>query len=497
MSKRYLFCLRHYNDIDNIAPVIFYFLSAQEDHYADVFIYGKYDYSRDANIAFLREQFPNRVRVVGAYDLSLIPADLQSEREQCVEIWNRFFGDLLRDGPPLSLIVFDVARTGTASPFAEILRHQGVRRMIALPVAPLINVNVLREYPFDNIYSYAFDAGHDYSFLDEVAFVDDGFYTQYEKFMRIMGKESSLTNKVTFLGSLRYSDDWLRRRPLVRNNLPVGDGRIKVVLFLSHPKSNVNMREVEIAIRVIRQFPDYELIVKAHPRDYSDGFAMLEYGDAGNHIDSSELIQWADIVMFWSTSVAIEGYIRKKTMVCLNYMVSNVNLYAQYNAGYVAHCRDDLYYFLETFRKNPDNVPYDDSGVEHFLREILHYGEPNLVNHYLEYMQRNERALAEPSLGCPTLSAVRTEKDWAVDQAAEIMGHSAGENPLDGRVSDAQAKQILNTFLRLRACLQVIPELNSTYQDGIRRMMSDRHVLDAFSLGELFSYLWSRIMQRR
>ena len=62
--KRYVFFLRHFNDIDNISPVIYFFLIKDSKHLVDVIIYSNdYFFKNDPNLNYLISQFPGRLKI--------------------------------------------------------------------------------------------------------------------------------------------------------------------------------------------------------------------------------------------------------------------------------------------------------------------------------------------------------------------------------------------------------------------------------------------------
>lgn len=488
--KRYLFFLRHYNDIDNITPAIYFFLKASSSHRADIVLYdGRYDFRNNPNLCFLRDSFPQRFSYtwLGNYfDLELdtyldkekisqgsdFEANLSHEKifiplaEEWEKLkvwiqqgdrasqrllflsplgplrwarqwWRRFQrwwhiirrqptspppsgtkdskpslrindiccgqidGDLVFSGVKLileengfpSLVIFDINRSVPIAGLLAALRAGGVPKIIALPVSPLINYNVLREEKFVNIYSQYFQNQHDYSGIDKLAYVDDHFVNAFNHFFQVLGQPSTLAGKTLTLGSLRYSPQWLETREKFVPQYQRQSNKTKVVFFPSHAKSNVNWKEFERSLELISLFPDYDVVVKYHTRQ------NIHLGDTDHKnisyetdIESSALINWSDIVVFWSSSIAIEGYIKEKTMVCLSYIVGNKNLYVDYNAGYIAKCRDDFLFFLLNFPRYPKlELPgYNKSGVRNLLEKNILRDGGNIVNNYLKFMKINE-----------------------------------------------------------------------------------------------------------
>jgi len=447
--KRYLFFLRHFNDIDNIAPAIYFFLEQDKKHRADVVLYDDgYDYRKDPNLRFLKSIFGDRFSYtwLGEYFGLSAPAFFgKANAKRRVETFlyrlthkmglsydkimagynrirasivgqntgkkpsmmdigaGRIDSEIIRQGldkllsHPLrpSLVVFDINRSHTVRGLLDNLRALNIPNIICLPVSPLINYNVMREKKFVDIWSEKFKQEHDYSGFDALGYVDENFVCSYNKFLPLVGLRSDLDGKTKYLGSIRFCPEWLdiRKRMVEPYTPALRSSKPKMLFFLSRSVSNVNLDEVLITFEILNLFSDFEVLVKGHTREVIPDI-HIKYPNITfiENQDSSALIDWADIILFWSTSVAIEGYIKNKTMVCLKYIVGNKNLYAKYDAGYIAHCRDDLVSFLLHYRKD-DSVPgYNNEGKKRFLDEIV-FAKPSdksVPEHYLEFMREYE-----------------------------------------------------------------------------------------------------------
>jgi hypothetical protein len=447
--KRYLFFLRHFNDIDNIAPAIYFFLKQDEKHRADVVLYHEgYDYRNDPNLLFLKSMFGDRFSYtsLGEYFGLSTPIVLgKASLKRQVEIFlfwltqkmglsydnvitgcRRIMASIVRrntGGKPTlmdiclgqtdskiirqgldkllshpirpSLVVFDINRSYMVRGLLDNLRALNIPNIICLPVSPLINYNVMREKHLVDIWSEKFKQENDYSGFDALGYVDENYVCSYNKLLPLAGLHSDLDGKTKSLGSIRFCPEWLDiRKQIFAPYAPSSQSsKPKILFLLSRSISNVNLDEVLITFEILNSFSDFEVLVKGHTRkviydkpiNYPNIFFIEDE-------DSSALIDWADIIIFWSTSVAIEGYIKDKTMVCLKYIVGNKNLYAKYDAGYVAHCRDDLVSFFLHYRKDGRVPGYNNEGKKCFLDDIVlaKPSEKSVPERYLEFMRKYE-----------------------------------------------------------------------------------------------------------
>lgn len=106
--------------------------------------------------------------------------------------------------------------------------------------------------------------------------------------------------------------------------------------------------------------------------------------------ESSDLIDWADVAMFWGTSMALEAYMKDKVCVCLNHLHANTNNFAQHNAGWIVNSRDDLLEALVTLSRDADARPYDQANVSAMLKNMVYGGydtKDSIPDRYLEYIR--------------------------------------------------------------------------------------------------------------
>lgn len=445
MMKRYIFFLRHFNDIDNIVPVIYYWLNESESHKADIIIYGGgYDFKNDDNLNFLNNSFKDRVfiefigfffptkkrsvrpakkavknmilKISGRFGINIekMITDYREKRAKNKSIGlsensiihkdSPFFGQtinastetlknvLFRDVKP-SLIIFDINRTPSLREMFKIIKTIIPINIIALPVSPIVNYNVMRASKYVNVYSEEFHELHDYEGFDKIAFTDLHYANFYRNFMHKSGLKDSLSDISIAVGSLRYSDEWLKKRDYFI--IPFTDTfkkkGIKIAFFPSLPKSNVNWNEFLITCELLGLMNECNTVIKWHtrqefdPKSYKSENVKIE-----PEVNSSSLIEWADIILFWSSSVAYEGYVRNKTMICLSYIVGNRNVYEDYNAGYIAKCRDDLFLILKEYIETKKIKDYNYDGVKKLISDNMGINFGQVLKKHLNYFMDSE-----------------------------------------------------------------------------------------------------------
>lgn len=177
--KHYLFCLRHFNDIDNITPAI-HFLLERRPVRVTVLIYSlDYDYRDDPCLSFLQDAWTDRLRVVWIGTLAghrhppikkpkkplwhvrqwkrirrrfqrtfgLPPVrDLQDwhiSRKSSAHVIGTWLKSLFIDWGQPSNVIFDQNRSSALDGLLLALRDNAIQTIISLPVSPWTNINVL------------------------------------------------------------------------------------------------------------------------------------------------------------------------------------------------------------------------------------------------------------------------------------------------------------------------------------------------------------------
>ena len=154
-------------------------------------------------------------------------------------------------------------------------------------------------------------------------------------------------SRIAVLGSLRYSSEWIKHidefTPLL---IKKNNNKKNVVLFMKKFTENVFKEEVYRTVQIFKSFTNIDFYIKPHTR----GMQFFSKINAENiHIiydnSSTELINMADVILFYGGTGIILEALSKKLVACLDYLDCNRNIYEYFNACHNLRCRDDLYYF--------------------------------------------------------------------------------------------------------------------------------------------------------
>lgn len=386
----YVFCLRHFNDIDNIAPVVHFFLESEKNAFVTVLIYSfDYDYRSDKALLFLKNEWSKRIRIKWIGSIFGVPHFFINKsfyRHQYFRLlkiiglgnpqsfimnvkkegrYSKALADYFVEMSIPKTVVFDQNRSSVLKGLISFFRKIGVKRIISLPVSPWCNINVLRQTDFISPFDDNFIKKHEYDGFDEIGQVDSHYSDSLKKFLEAFGKKSPFEGKTSTLGSVRYSTKGIElRKRYVNTMVPrSNNGKIKLLILPSHRKNNSFWDEFIRSLKLISLFDSYEVILKPHTR-YGGDYNGLPPSVKVSFEDTSTLIDWADVVVFWSSSVALEGFIKQKTMICLDYINANESIYYKFKLGIIMKSRDELALWLNNDKFNMNYSNYDESEVK-------------------------------------------------------------------------------------------------------------------------------------
>lgn len=416
--KRYLFFNRALNDIDNIAPAIYFLLKSEPRSVVDILIYSdSYDFRDDPNLNFLKNTYPNRVSVtwLGAIlgininwyfssnlvqfivkatgrlfpskSITRVACQLRVSQDKI----NRLMMNWLIKKNKASLAVFDQNRSHAVRGLVAAIRYTGVKHVVSLPVSPFSNVSTLRSVDMLEMDEALIAKKHDYAVFDRVGVVDRYYLMFLESAYKAKGMESPLAKLAEPLGSIRYSKEWLeirQKEKIYSSSEKDKSEKTTITFFLSDPATNVYWDEVLRTIIFISKMPHYKLIIKPHTRHKPPKMSLPPHVILDSITPSSTLIDQTDIVLFWGSSIALEGYAKGKFMACLDYVNGNLSIYKMFNAGFIMQHRDDLHLLLSHYRSEPRTIAYNKDGIEAMLSEIVSGGHDKAVSErYLEFIK--------------------------------------------------------------------------------------------------------------
>lgn len=417
----HIFCVRHFNDIDNIAPIIYYFLSNETEESVLLISYRGYNVNEDPNAKFLKSVYRDRIKLKNVYEdlnadfnISLFTkktlfgkiyrrfqkyikgiGSYEISSDYFKYLYDDFVDGLLSEYSDLSVTVyFDQIRVHMASGILHAFKERNFR-LVCLPVSPLANINTVRMsregYCTRDIYAEkGVYQDHDYSLFDTVVFTDDNYYQHLEKYFLSKKAELKIKN-CEFFGSIRYTRDWIKiRDESIIPRLQDSDkrsGKPIISFFLSNFKNNVFEDEVQRAIRILSEYDEIDFFIKPHPRNMNFSLDEKFSNITLSTEDSSRLIDRSDYVMTWGSSIFFEALQKEKPLIYIKYLHINTNLMDVYDIGKKIHTRDDLIILLDSITAG-ERLQTDEGSISLFKQEVIK--ESSCVKNYISYIKINK-----------------------------------------------------------------------------------------------------------
>ncbi|UJP06141.1 MAG: hypothetical protein LZF61_03960 [Nitrosomonas sp.] len=414
-----LFFLRHYNDIDHVAPVVHQWIGS--GHQCDVVLIGSAKFRNDfrvkylsqlqgVRVAHIRELFSllnywkwrlqmlmltrnvRRIKVLGGLAERLAQRFDEKRREP---LWRHTAESLLqrcfgRDGR--GVVAFDwIERNSVICvEWVEIVVAMAKERglgTVSLPhgdsphYSQLIRRGERRVEP-DPTFSAA-------TIFDRVVVPNELCAVRFRPFMT--GKQLAV------LGSPRYCETWLNilAKMMPPSPLMRSDSKLKIVMFLRKANFTTFWEEVGEVVHMIAGFPGVELIIKPHTRS---GWKQSLTRDssirklpnvhiASDDAHSVHLMDWADVLIDLATSVVFEAVRAGKPVLAADYLIAARSAVAYYMPETELRCRDDVYEKINHFLINGFDGFYVAAHRQRFLDEMLDYPDADVLSRYTALLE--------------------------------------------------------------------------------------------------------------
>lgn len=409
----YVVCVRHFNDWDNIAPILDAILDASQESRVSVFSYGSISLDADPIAEMLRDKYAGRFewsRLISerihrlALQLSSLLPTKQGRITSIVS--EAAFADLTGRGRRARTILLLLRRTLRLEAFAtaqvqqatttssgfivlaeinrgnqvrhlfDLLRSCGATQVLGLPTSPYINANILRSQGRSQTTNPAETARkYDYHGFDAISVVDLFFSQNLGRLEQLDPSFGSAIITATPIGSIRYSKEWIDRKTSVLPRLDRSGLKPRVLVLESNPESNVHQHEMSFALSLLDTQHRFDIVLRPHTRYTRHAASRFSHVRVDGTSDTSTLIDWADVVIFVSSSVAIEAIRREKPVLCMEFATSNLPSLAYVQGVTRLRCRDDLFVAihllpdrLDRYSPASPDVPYESLQLDDIVR---------------------------------------------------------------------------------------------------------------------------------
>lgn len=393
-TRKVLFLLRTYNDIDHMAPIIWKVASCG---WPTFFVFVDQDYSTDYRIGFLMRSGATMLRATSIkwYCSRLRTWIVFRPLRRVVD---RLVAYVLGSGLLLWHGI-EIVANEWAGPYGRersefFLRPASLLRLpiYALPHGYSIFLNPNFNQTLKKLMSKG-KSGLDFSNRE--------FFTRYVV-QSVHHKEQNInygirSEKILVMGSARFCDEWSRINLEIlgagKRNLK-SDG-FAVLFFLPHWDYNVYRTKCIDLIRKISLEREIMIFVKAHTRGSgalsADEKELLSKTNnvnfPGNSEHSVTLISAVDVVVNFGSSIAFEALRQCKPVVNAKYLHANETIFD--SSGVVFDVESEAA-TLDVIRRvrDGDGPTIDPKKVEAFLDERVAFGSPSqqVLSNYMSLL---------------------------------------------------------------------------------------------------------------
>jgi hypothetical protein len=199
--------------------------------------------------------------------------------------------------------------------------------------------------------------------------------------------------KIIVLGSARFCGEWIAQNKEILPRMIESAGRdqerLKVVFMPSKPRCRIDVERMHTTIDLLASLSEIEAVVKPHTRIGREAhlFDNMQLPNV-SHVLTSELCEWADVVLIIGSSVITEALMQDKPVLYLKYLHANTMLFEECGACWTIHNEAELEQALQSLRKESMDVPYGDENVNRFLSEVVYGGKNNtdVLEDYVKFI---------------------------------------------------------------------------------------------------------------
>ena len=415
----YLFCVRHFNDIDHITPVVW--KMKQNNHPVAVYCLNpNYNIQKDYRLKFLQDQ---GVLVKSIYDTFDQEQNALERTMRSLFTWfyakaKRF--DYHNQKKPsfilhigqitfniIGIILYHLTKIvfynkkwayhfikqneAQVLCFDHVIPNQHVvdvllnaAKKMLIPTLALPHGIYLYTNEFTKPASSAKQKFYKFNRFDYVI-------VQNQLRKDVLARSGIAGEKICVLGSARFCREWIGQNskilPRMIKSNGTGAGKLKVVFMPSKPRCRVDVERMHNTIKLLASLRGIEAVVKPHTRTGREAW-LFDNMPLPNvsRVHTPELFEWADVVLIIGSSVITEALMQNKAVLYLKYLHANTMLFEEFGACWTIHNESELEEALHILQEKNIEVPYSDENVNRYLSEVV-YGGKNTRDVLRDYVQ--------------------------------------------------------------------------------------------------------------
>lgn len=184
------------------------------------------------------------------------------------------------------------------------------------------------------------------------------------------------SEEIKVLGCARYNREWMNicdkvvQKDFPTEGLPGEPGKLKV-LGCSRPR--IGFYGDDPVFEKIKNLPNVDLIVAGKPRA-AEGMRGIKQEWTG--YPTTRLIQWADVVVFAGSSIAMDALTKGKKLLFLKYLCENdLFTFDTYNACCQINSEGELFDTLHKLNGNRNLSLYLQENVDRLIEDTVYAGD--------------------------------------------------------------------------------------------------------------------------
>lgn len=389
-----LFFLRHHNDVDHIAPVIFKCIKSGILDVRVISVTRSLAKMQDYRLKFLQSAGKCSFNSIASYIKEISD---HSEEEELFNVCLDADIERMLDaeiGLKPGVVIFEWVTSGMGAwrDFVKRVMMAAHKRNITCVSLPHgdephhCRMTRSEELTYESADIYAPGAWFDY-----IVVPNQACYPRYSPHMP--------DNRIKVFGSPRYNREWLDiHTPLAPEYRPLGsEGKLKLVLFMRPFHYPIFWDELPRTIKLLTNIPGVFLTVKHHTRLVWLKPLLQKYPELApcskenlriiaDDVLSTSLIKWADAIIDLGTSAVFEAIQWSKPALSPEYLHATYTNISYYFPGSVLLCRDHLYETVYALRSNPGTSAYDEEEKARFIREMIHVPDEHVLTRYADFI---------------------------------------------------------------------------------------------------------------
>lgn len=205
--------------------------------------------------------------------------------------------------------------------------------------------------------------------------VDEAFVANHFERKLTLARGAISPDRLAVIGSPRFSDEWvaIRDRLVVRANFaPPTTENLKVAFFATKPEGRCDVEKTKQVLEAIAGLPGVTLLVKGHTR--GPIFSYLEssrWDTCGSEIDSSLIIQWADLALFTHSSIILESVSKNKTVGFLKFITIGRVVHEKVDMSWELNSVDQARQFILRLCEDRHLRTYSERQRHEFVRQFI------------------------------------------------------------------------------------------------------------------------------